>query len=75
MGTPKSQRVIQNALKLQAQVPLIPHKRFFWLDKTLPAPPLARSFSCAYEVAQSLHENNMSHELSFCIKRMKVDTI
>ena len=32
----------------------------FWQDKTLQTPPPVRSFSCAYEVAQSSHGNKMS---------------
>ena len=43
----------------RAQAPLhLPHMPF-WHNKTLQTPPPVRSFFCAYEVAQSLHENTM----------------
>ena len=53
---PKSQT--HHPARACAPLPL-PHM-LSWLDKTSQTPPPVCSFSCACEVAQSLHENNMS---------------
>ena len=54
-------RGILRAFKL----PSISHT---WHDNTLQTPPPVRSFSCAYEVAHSTHENNMQEAFKarFC---------